>query len=83
VTYLFVKGVHRGGMHMHHDRLRQFHYQSIHKAMEVGIPAYLLDAEGSVVRVTPDGMKDRIIIAGGQPIVQPIGRMQPQQACLG
>jgi hypothetical protein len=63
---------------MHHERLKQFHYQSIHKAREVGIPAYLLDAEGGVVRVLPDGQKERIVVAEGRPVFQPIGHMQPQ-----
>lgn len=64
---------------MHHERLKQFHCQSIHKAREAGIPAYFLDGQEGVLRVLPNGRTERILVSEGQPIVRPVGPMQPQQ----
>jgi hypothetical protein len=63
---------------MHHERLKQFHCHSIHKAREVGIPAYFLDGQEGVLRVMPDGQKERITVSEGQQIVHQIGRLPPQ-----
>lgn len=67
---------------MLHGRLRQFHCQSVEKAREAGIPAYFLDEFDGVLRVLPDGRKERIVITEGRPIVHKIGHIQPQQMSL-
>jgi len=69
---------------MLHGRLRQFHCQSVEKAREAGIPAYFLDEFDGVLRVLPDGRKERIVISEGRPIVHTIGhiQVQPQQVSL-
>lgn len=68
---------------MHHERLKQFHCRSIEKAREAGIPAYLLDGQEGVLRILPNGQKERIVISEGRSIVQPVGPMQPQHVVLG
>jgi hypothetical protein len=68
---------------MHHERLKQFHCRSIEKAREAGIPAYLLDGQEGVLRILPNGQKERIVISEGRSIVHPVGHMQPQHVTLG
>ena len=69
---------------MLHGRLRQFHCRSVEKAREAGISAYFLDDLDGVLRVLPDGQKERIVITEGRPIVHKIGQIQiqPQQISL-
>lgn len=68
---------------MHHERLKQFHCQSIEKARRAGIPAYLLDGQEGVLRVLPDGRKERIVLAEGRPVVQPVTHANTLHASLG
>lgn len=82
-TYLTAKGVNRGGTTMHHERLKQFHCQSVEKARRAGITAYLLDGQEGVLRVLPDGRKDRIVVAEGRPVIQPVARARILSASLG
>lgn len=67
---------------MHHERLRQFHHKSIEKARQAGIPAYLLlDGHEGVLRVLPDGRKERILIDEGRPVIQPLAHVPAPEAC--
>lgn len=69
---------------MHHERLKQFHCRSVEKARKAGIPAYFfLDGFDGVLRVLPDGRKERIVTSQGQPVVLPVCHVQPQQLSLG
>lgn len=68
---------------MLHGRLKQFHCRSVEKARKAGIPAYFLDEFEGVLRVLPDGRKERIVVTEGQPIVHNVGCMPPQHASLG
>lgn len=69
---------------MHHERLKQFHCRSVEKARKAGIPAYFfLDEVEGVLRVLPDGRKERIVTSQGQPVVLSACHGQPQQLALG
>lgn len=61
---------------MHHERLLRFHCQSIEKARQAGIAAYFLDGQDGVLRVLPDGRKERIVVTEGRPIVQPVTQVR-------
>ncbi|WP_147283760.1 hypothetical protein [Bosea caraganae] len=62
---------------MHHERLKQFRCQSVEKARAVGIPAYFLDEFDGVLRVLPDGRKERIVVTEGRPVILPLGTIPP------
>ena len=62
---------------MLHERLKQFRCQSVEKAREAGIPAYFLDEFEGVLRVHPDGRKERILVSEGRSVILPLGDMQP------
>lgn len=68
---------------MHHERLKQFHCQSIEKARRAGIPAYFLDGQEGVLRVLPDGRKERIVVAEGRPVIQPVTHPPSISVSLG
>ena len=68
---------------MHYDRLTQFRCRSVQKAHAAGIPAFFMDDFEGVVRVLPNGQKDRIIIAEGRSIVQPINYVRTLDVGLG
>ena len=45
---------------------------ALDKARKAGIPAYFLDDSGQgVIRILPDGSKDRILMMQGKPQIQP------------
>jgi hypothetical protein len=51
-----------------------FRKQAVEKARAAGLPAYFLDETGpGVIRVLPDGRKDRIVVMQGKPPqIQPV-----------
>lgn len=64
---------------MLHERLREFRCKSVEKAREAGIPAYFLDESDGVLRVLPDGRKERILVSEGLLVVLPAGKAQFRQ----
>jgi hypothetical protein len=63
-----------GALLMYEDRLEQFRNRAIEKALRAGLPAYILDeARGDgVIRIRPDGVEERIVVAHGLIVVQPV-----------
>jgi hypothetical protein len=58
---------------MKNAQIIEFKKRALDKARQAGIPAYFLDETGQgVIRVLPDGRKDRILMLQGQPQVQPV-----------
>jgi hypothetical protein len=64
---------------MLHERLREFRCKSVEKAREAGIPAYFLDESEGVLRVLPDGRKERILVSEGLLVVLPAGKIPFRQ----
>ena len=47
------------------DRLEHFHRRAVEQTRRVGLSAYILKEDGSVVRITPDGKTDLIVVRLG------------------
>jgi len=43
------------------EKLEQFHRREVERARSAGLSAYILNEDGSVVRVWPDGRRERIV----------------------
>lgn len=49
------------------DKLEQFRRREVERARRAGLSAYILNEDGSVIRVFPDGRLDLIVVQlGGQ-----------------
>ena len=42
------------------QNIRQFHRDAIKRALRIGLSAYILNEDGSVLRVSPDGAREFI-----------------------
>jgi len=57
---------------MTNAQLIEFRKRALDKARQVGIPAYFLDeTDQGVIRILPDGRKDKILMLQGRPQIQP------------
>lgn len=54
------------------ERLEQFQRREVERAQSAGLAAYILNEDGSVVRISPDGKKDLIVGRLGRRQRQPI-----------
>lgn len=52
--------------------LTQYQQSSIERTHRACLPAYFLDADGSVIRIWPNGTVERITVREGRRIVRPI-----------
>ena len=55
------------------DRLTQFHRDAVEQTRRAGLSSYILNEDGSVVRIGPDGRKDLIVVQLGLRNTQPGG----------
>jgi hypothetical protein len=56
------------------ERLEQFHQRAVEQMRRAGLSAYILNEDGSVVRIGPDGKKDLIVVQLGLRNAQSGGR---------
>jgi hypothetical protein len=54
------------------ERLEQFRRREIERTRRAGLSAYILNDDGSVLRISPDGTKDLIVVRLGQRHVEPV-----------
>lgn len=54
------------------ERVEQFRRREVERARRAGISAYILNEDGSVIRVSPDGKRDLIVARGGWRQIEPI-----------
>ncbi|SEG80868.1 hypothetical protein SAMN04488115_11723 [Bosea lathyri] len=47
------------------EKLEQFHRREAERARNAGLSAYILSEDGSVVRIWPDGRRERIVTNPG------------------
>jgi hypothetical protein len=47
------------------DRLEHFHRRAVEQMRRVGLSAYILKEDGCVVRITPDGKTELIVVRLG------------------
>jgi hypothetical protein len=47
------------------EKLEQFHRREVARAQSAGLSAYILNEDGSVVRIWPDGRRERIVTNSG------------------
>ena len=49
------------------EKLEQFRHREVERARKAGLSAYILNEDGSVIRISPDGRLDLIVVQlGGQ-----------------
>ncbi|RDJ20191.1 hypothetical protein DWF00_27915 [Bosea caraganae] len=54
------------------QKLEQFRRREIERTRQAGLTAYVMNEDGSVLRIAPDGTKDLIVVRMGQQHVQPV-----------
>ena len=54
------------------ERVEHFQRREVERARRAGISAYILNEDGSVIRVSPDGQRDLIGVRGGCRQIKPI-----------
>lgn len=47
------------------EKLEQFRRREVERARKAGLSAYILNEDGSVIRVSPDGRLDLIVVQLG------------------
>lgn len=54
------------------ERVEHFRRREVERARRAGMSAYILNEDGSVLRVSPDGQRDLIVVRGGCRQIRPI-----------
>jgi hypothetical protein len=54
------------------ERLEQFRRREIERTRRAGLSAYILNEDGSVLRISPEGKKELIVAQGGCRQVVPV-----------
>lgn len=57
---------------IYEERLRQFRRREIERTRQAGLSAYVLNEDGSVLRISPEGKKELIVVRGGRREVMPV-----------
>lgn len=54
------------------EKIRQFRRREIERTRQAGLSAYVLNEDGSVLHIAPDGKKELIVVQGGRRQVTPV-----------
>lgn len=54
------------------ERLEQFRRREIERTRRAGLSAYVLNEDGSVLRISPEGKEELILVQGGRRQVVPV-----------
>ncbi|MGO4667067.1 hypothetical protein AB4Z40_13495 [Bosea sp. 2YAB26] len=55
------------------EKLEQFRRREVERAQKAGLSAYILNEDGSVIRIAPDGRLDLIVVQLGSQHAQAPG----------